>query len=213
MEEGSRQHNITSGNTNFLNWITNKTGLDLFFIKYSGDPNSQDNVVWEVSRCSVTMSAKPTIYPSYHACPLESFECVRTFNANNVPTNNKQHTRTHCWHWPAWPPTCPLQACRISSNPRPLPMPYNCALFRASLLLSFYIPLLKGKPVRPFCAVSQVRMRLCRIAIMQLLLNCYAKKLVLLLRRILLLSTCRLLVVRQTNCTSTICLVLKCDPN
>ena len=27
------------------------------------------------------MSAKPTIYPSCHACPLESIECVRTFKA------------------------------------------------------------------------------------------------------------------------------------
>ena len=35
-------------------------------------------------------------------------------------------------------------------------------------------------------------MTLCRIALMQLLLNCYDKKLVLLLSRILLLFSCRL---------------------
>ena len=30
--------------------------------------------------CSVSMSAKPTIHPSCHGYPLESIECVRTFN-------------------------------------------------------------------------------------------------------------------------------------
>ena len=33
----------------------------------------------------------------------------------------------------------PLHACKIRTNPRPLHMPYNCALFRGSLLLLFIL--------------------------------------------------------------------------
>ena len=39
------------------------------------------------------------------------------------------------------PPNAPLYTCEIISNPRPLPMPYNCVLFQGSLLLPVSIVL------------------------------------------------------------------------
>ena len=109
------------------------TGSVAFWLKKPLNPAAvslgQEQVVGVLRSSVIQHSIEPLLIPrlwiDYH---------THAANANATTAHSRMPLTWHCTAH--HPPMHLLHACRINTNPRPLPMPYNLG----SLLLHFFLP-------------------------------------------------------------------------